>query len=231
RMLKTFTAPIYAFFEPVPTIGYDKKGNCYHEFRCARPKCTQTIRRNQATGDRTSTGNMIKHVKKVTCWGEAAYAVALTHTNAATAREKVTDIFKRTGSLDAAFELVGKGKPTYSTMPMTALEARAETALWMAMNCRPYNLVKDPGYLKLQKTGRPHYYVPSPRTVSRDVKRCFAGTRRRVAKRLQLYEGRLNLACDCWTSPNHKAVFAITVTLIAKGDLSTFVLDVLEVPK
>jgi hypothetical protein len=37
------------------------------------------------------------------------------------------------------------------------------------------------------KTGRPGYYIPSPVTVSRDVKKVFVKSRQRIAKMLQVY--------------------------------------------
>lgn len=39
------------------------------------------------------------------------------------------------------------------------------------------------------KTGRPEYYLPSPSTVSRDVKLVFAQTRQRIATMLREYDG------------------------------------------
>jgi hypothetical protein len=36
------------------------------------------------------------------------------------------------------------------------------------------------------KTGRPEYYIPSPSTVSRDVKKVFAKVRNRIARMLQV---------------------------------------------
>jgi hypothetical protein len=36
------------------------------------------------------------------------------------------------------------------------------------------------------KTGRPEYYIPSPSTVSRDVKQVFVRVRKRMAKMLQV---------------------------------------------
>lgn len=51
---------------------------------------------------------------------------------------------------------------------------------------RPFDVVKDRGFRNLMKTGRPEYYLPSPATVSRDVKRVFAKSRERIAKMLQV---------------------------------------------
>ena len=44
---------------------------------------------------------------------------------------------------------------------------------WVAENMRPFSIVKDRGFQSLMKTGHPGYYIPSPDTVSRDVKRVF----------------------------------------------------------
>ena len=37
------------------------------------------------------------------------------------------------------------------------------------------------------KTGRPEYPIPSPETVSRDVKKVFLSVRKRIAKMLQVH--------------------------------------------
>jgi hypothetical protein len=79
------------------------------------------------------------------------------------------------------------------------------------------------------KTGRPDYYIPSPTTVSRDVKKVFVNVRKRMAKMLREYEGDLNFATDAWTSPNHKAFVAVTVHFQAKGSAVTMLLDLVEV--
>ena len=51
---------------------------------------------------------------------------------------------------------------------------------------RPFSIVKDRGFLKLMKTGRPNYYIPSPVTVSRDMKTVFIKCRQRIAHMLQV---------------------------------------------
>lgn len=63
---------------------------------------------------------------------------------------------------------------------------RAEIVRWVAESKRPFAIVKDRGYQKLMKTGRPDYKIPSPDTVSRDVKKVFVRVRKRVAKMLQV---------------------------------------------
>jgi len=46
------------------------------------------------------------------------------------------------------------------------------------------------------KTGRPECYIPSPTTVSHDVKKVFANTQRHIAKMLQEHDSALNFATD-----------------------------------
>jgi len=51
---------------------------------------------------------------------------------------------------------------------------------------RPLSIVEDEGFHILMKTGRPEYYIPSPRTVARDVKQVFKNTRRQISKILRV---------------------------------------------
>lgn len=118
---------------------------------------------------------------------------------------------------------------------------------WVAQSLRPFSVVRDPGFLSLMKTGRPGYYVPSPSTVSRDVKTVFARTRVRIAQllrvsktisfmhesltRMQDYDGKLSFATDAWTSPNHRAFIAITVHLEVDGQPLRLLLDLVELAK
>lgn len=57
---------------------------------------------------------------------------------------------------------------------------------WVSESMRPFEVVADRGFLDLMKTGRPGQYVPSPSTVSRDVKRVFVRCRSRIARMLQV---------------------------------------------
>ena len=79
------------------------------------------------------------------------------------------------------------------------------------------------------KTGRPEYYIPSSRTVSRDVKQVFVRVRKRIAKMLQDHEGALSFGTDAWTSPNHKALIAVTVHFEIDGVPFCMLLDLVEV--
>jgi hypothetical protein len=108
---------------------------------------------------------------------------------------------------------------------------RAEIVRWVSESLRPFNIVNDRGFQSLMKTGRPSYALPSPTTVSRDVKLVFAKTRERIARMLGTYEGRLSFGTDAWTSPNHRAYIAITVHLEKEGRPFSMILDVIEVAR
>ncbi|KAF8162011.1 hypothetical protein BJ912DRAFT_823218, partial [Pholiota molesta] len=217
KMLKTWTSPVYSFFEPLPTIDYVNGRRC-HTFKCAAKGCKFTARRYLDTGDRSSTGNLGRHAKA--CWGEDAWKAASACRDAADARVSVIKPLAMNGSLTAVFERKGKGKVTYSHVPHT----REQT------NARPFKIVSDRGFQSLMKTGRPGYYIPSPLQVSRDVKLVFARSRERIAKILKEYDGRINFSTDAWTSPNHYAYVAVTAHLEIDGIPIAIVLDVVELP-
>ncbi len=81
------------------------------------------------------------------------------------------------------------------------------------------------------KTGRPECYIPSARTVSRDVKQVFLVARGRIAKMLQDHDGNLNFGTDAWTSPNHKAFITVTTHFEIDGKPVSLLLDLVEVAK
>jgi hypothetical protein len=63
---------------------------------------------------------------------------------------------------------------------------RAEIVFWVAESKRPFKIMKDHGFQSLMKTGRPAYSIPSPQTVSRDVKKVFVQVCKHIAKMLQV---------------------------------------------
>jgi hypothetical protein len=96
--------------------------------------------------------------------------------------------------------------------------------------------------------GRTEIYIPSPTTVSHDVRLVFARTLVRVArilqvktinisagkgftKNLQGYGGKISFATDAWTSPNHTAYVTMTAHLEAKGEPISIVLNIIKVAK
>ena len=65
KMSEHWTSPVYAFFEPIPVIEYVEGCRC-HVFKCCRLGCKLTARCFLDKGDKSSTGNLIRHVKA--CW-------------------------------------------------------------------------------------------------------------------------------------------------------------------
>ena len=121
RLQKEWTSPVYAFFDPVPTIRVidDRR---IHEFACSARGCKAKVRRYLDTKDARSTGNMRKHVKM--CWGVEPLEVADNTKNANEARTKVVKNIQRNGSIVMAFERKGKGQVTYSHRQHTRAETR-----------------------------------------------------------------------------------------------------------
>jgi hypothetical protein len=185
------------------------------------------VRRFLDKGDAKSMGNMQKHAKK--CWGDDVVASADKANDANEVRRTTVKGSLDPQSITAAFERKGRDKVTYSHRQHTKSEARAEIIQWVSESKRPFNIVNDRGFQSLMKTGRPDYYIPSPTTVSRDVKRVFANVRKRLAKMLQEHKGQLNFATDAWTSPNHKAFIAVTVHFEIDGVPMCMLLDLVEV--
>jgi hypothetical protein len=227
RLTKEWTAPIYAFFRPVPIVEYVEGRRC-HSFQCTAKSCkSRGVRRYLDKGDANSTSNMRKHAKR--CWGAETVLSADNAKNANVVRETTIKGLLDPQTITAAFERQGKDMVTFSHRQHTKTEARAEIVRWIAESKRPFNIVSDRGFQNLMKTGRPEYYIPSPATVSRDVKKVFVNARKRVAKMLQEYEGTLSFATDAWTSPNHRAFVAVTVHFVNNGVPVCMILDVVEV--
>lgn len=221
-----WTAPIYAFFRPVPIVEYVDGRRC-HTFLCAAINCkSRGVRRFLDKGDANSTSNMRKHAKR--CWGVEVIKSGDNAINANNLRETTVEGILQPKLITAAFERQGK-KVTYSYRQHTKTESRAEIVRWVVENKRPFNIVNDRGFRNLMKTGRPEYHIPSPNTVSRDVKKVFVNARRRIANMLREHEGSLSFATDAWTSPNHKAFVAVTVHFENDGVPVCMILDVVEV--
>ncbi|OBZ79481.1 putative AC9 transposase [Grifola frondosa] len=170
---------------------------------------------------------MRKHARS--CWGEEALAAADEAKDAAEARGTIVKGLQENGTITSAFQRKGNGKVTYSIRPHTKTEVRAEIVRWVAESVRPFRIVKDRGFLSLMKTGRPQHYIPSPSTVSRDVRLVFVRARSRIAKMLQTYEGQLSYGTDAWTAPNHRPFVGFTVHLERAGQPFGFPLDIVEV--
>src|SRR5882724_3989881 len=104
--------------------------------------------------------------------------------------------------ITAAFKRKGKGKVKYSHWQHTKTDMRAKMVWWVAQSQRPFEVVTDHGFQCLMKTGRPDYYIPSPTTVSWDVKRVFVNVCKWMAKMLQV--------CALATSIYSKLIMRLT---------------------
>ena len=51
---------------------------------------------------------------------------------------------------------------------------------------RSMKIVEDPAFIRLMKTGRPQYRLPSAKTVARDVHVVFRRVKRRIKKMLKV---------------------------------------------
>ncbi|KAG2041383.1 hypothetical protein BDR03DRAFT_856431 [Suillus americanus] len=204
RLMKEWNSPIYAFFDPTPTIEIID-GRRAHGFKCIAKGCKVCICRFLNKKDARLTGNMRKHVK--TCWGDEVLQACDDAKNAEEVQTKIVMSILHSRSITASFEHKGKGKVTYLHRQHTRTETKWS---WM-------------------KTRRPKYYIPSPRTISHDVRLVFVRTREQIAKMLGEYKGKMNFTTDAWTSENHCAFITFTVHLEYKGVPLSFPLDIIEV--
>ena len=121
RLSRDWTAPIYAFFHPVPAIKTCRGRRC-HEFRCAKPGCKkQPVRRYLDTTDAKSTGSLHRHASK--CWGPDLLKHAKRVKTADAARPHV-EAAGRTGLITEAFKRLAGSAVTYRSKPPTEVETR-----------------------------------------------------------------------------------------------------------
>ncbi|RDX54669.1 hypothetical protein OH76DRAFT_1340676, partial [Lentinus brumalis] len=220
---------VYGFFEAEVTIEVFEGRRCL-VFRCAAKRCRtdSLVRRYLDKGDRSSSGNLHKHVRA--CWGAEAMAQAKELGDPTRVRGTLVADILRNGTITQYFARA-KAAATYSNRPMSRIQIRFEFVRWVSESYRPFTVATDAGFLRLMKTGRPGMYIPSPSTISRDVKITLAGGRRRLSAMLRAYPGRLHFATDAWTSPNHRPFVAFTVHLEVSGAMLSVLLDIVEVAR
>ncbi|KIM55306.1 hypothetical protein SCLCIDRAFT_53292, partial [Scleroderma citrinum Foug A] len=208
RLKQEWNSPIYAFFSPSPAIEY-VGGCCLHVFRCAAKGCGKTVCRFLDKSNAQLTGNLCKHVGK--CWGEDVLHQVFEFGNVKATREAVKS-FTENGSITVAFERKNKEQVQFSHRPHKKWQTRAEICL--------------------MKTGRPGYYLPNPRTVSRDIQKAFVCMHQKLTDKLQhtIY-GNSPFITPTWTAPNHRSFAAVTVHLEEDGKPLVIPLDVVEVAR
>ena len=120
-MSKDWKSPVYAFYELLVGIKYVGGQRC-HAFKCAALSCQYTVRRFLNTKDKSSTGNLVKHIK--TCWGNKVWAAASECRDASEAWNAIVKLFAKSGSITASFERKGKGAVTYSHRQHTKTQTK-----------------------------------------------------------------------------------------------------------
>ena len=118
---KEWSAPIYAFFEPVPR-NIEVEGRPAHEFKCSARGCKGTVRRYLDTKDAGSTGNLRRHAKL--CWGTDVVKAADDARNVDDVRTKIRPGLLKDGSITTAFKRKGNGQVTYSHCQHTCQEIK-----------------------------------------------------------------------------------------------------------
>ena len=176
---------VYVFFHLEPKIE-KVNGRWLHVFRCRGKGCKATIRQFLDTKDACSTGNMRKHVRACSCWGEAALTAADSVANADEVHTKIVGGILKNGSITEAFKRKGKGKRTYPNWPLTRSEIKVEIVRWVCICVRPFDVVGDEEFHFLMKLGQVDMYIPSPSTVSQDVRLVFVKTCQRIANMLNV---------------------------------------------
>jgi hypothetical protein len=186
RLCKDWDARIYIFFRAIPSIEYvDSRKS--HVFKCGATQChyrTRFVRRYLDKSDAKSTSNLRRHAKA--CWGIEVVAAADASRDVNAARDALANHKEIDGSITALFQRIGKRGATYSHRQHTREEARIVFVRWVSESNRPFQIVNDPAFRELMKTGRPDYYIPSAETLSRDVKNVFLRVRERVSTKLKV---------------------------------------------
>ena len=102
---------------------------------------------------------------------------------------------------------------------------------WIAESNRPANILTDHEFISMLTAGRPHITIPSPSTITRDVKSSFEACHSRISQLLRDHTGRLHFGTDAWTSPNQRAFVVWMVHLEHDGQMLSFLLDIVGVPE
>lgn len=160
----------------------------------------QDVWRYLNTADMTSTSNLRWHAK--ICWGVETVTAASDTKDVHAAQAVLAKSNLQDRLITATFQRVGKENVTYShrqhsrtesqymslqsQLPCLQCATSVEIVWWVFESMHPFKIVKDCQFQSLMKTGRPGYYIPSPQTVSHDVKQVFVRCWQRIAKMLQV---------------------------------------------
>jgi hypothetical protein len=120
--MKSWDAPIYTFYDPIPTIE-EVDGRRCHTFKCTAVGCKQKIRHFLDKNDKGSTSNLRSHAKR--CWGEDAFNKAYEVKNLGQVRVALGKLKNSpNGNIAAMFSnLEGKGVVSYMHRQHTSEES------------------------------------------------------------------------------------------------------------
>lgn len=128
--MNEWTAPIYAFFEPIPVVNH-VDGRRMHTFKCLAKSCKgkgkngRLVNRYLDTSDKKSTGNLRKHAKL--CFGDDVLQDADATRDVSKTREILAKNPEnlRDGSLSSMLQSHAKTKKvTYSHRQHTKTETK-----------------------------------------------------------------------------------------------------------
>ena len=149
-----------------------------------------------------STSGLCQHAKN--CWGNEAVAVADGTQDLESAHVVLLKTKLRDGSIMAEFEHCERegilfalsayfNRIQVSNTPLSKhisslmhCECRAEIVHWVFQSKWPFKIVNNHGFCSLMKTGWLEYHIPSPATVSHDVRGVFIHVWKQIAKMLQV---------------------------------------------
>jgi hypothetical protein len=125
-------------------------------------------------------------------------------------------------------------------------ELRYLITLWVSSCHRPFAIVNDPPLQRILKMLFAKVDIPSPSTVSREVKEAFMIAKKNVGSVLQVcervtsvgevanlnivksYSGKLHIGVDGWTSPNIFSFLGVVVYMVKEGKIRSHILDFIK---
>lgn len=110
-------------------------------------------------------------------------------------------------------------------------ELRYLITLWVSSCHRPFAIINDPPLQRILKMLFAKVDIPSPSTVSRDVKEAFTIAKKNVGSILQSYSGKLHIGVDGWTSPNVFSFLGVVVYMVKEGKIRSHILDFIKLSK
>ncbi|KAI0061953.1 hypothetical protein BV25DRAFT_1804976 [Artomyces pyxidatus] len=118
----------------------------------------------------------------------------------------------------------------------TPARHRALLAMRCARSKRPFNSVLDPDYQAEVELLRPGTVIPSPRTISEDVKAIYKSVSQKVKEYFSVccycscligskHAGSIHLVIDGWTAPFAYSYLGVVIVWFAQGKIWRTILE------